>query len=98
MEKPIETYTSRDLWLTAALISLGMELLEVQSQRRHPDDGPGPAWSLFILRDHPDRPRWVQEYLAGDLHCPVVKLRSAIGVLRDRMRAVKGTAGGGDAA
>lgn len=87
------TYTSRDLWLTASLISLGMELIRVEGRRRRPNENPGPAWALFVLKDHPLRSEWNQQYLAGTLMVPVVKLRSTIGFLRSEMQRANASPG-----
>jgi hypothetical protein len=63
-----------------------MELIRVEGRRRRPHESPGPAWALFVLKDRPQRPEWNQQYLAGTLMVPVVKLRSTIGFLRSEMQ------------
>jgi|GEM_PF-2620975 len=81
------THTSefpvRDRWLAAALIVLGLPLVRTELRARRADERPGPPWTVFILGDHPERPRWVAEYRNRTLSLPVTELRATFNRLRD---------------
>lgn len=76
-------YRCQDRWLAAALITLGLPLLGTETHPRQPGEKPGPAWTVFVLEDRPDRPRWVREYQAKTLKLPVTQLRTAYNRLRN---------------
>lgn len=80
-------FVSRDMWLSASLMTLGMPLLRVEFIPRRPTERPGPPWAVFVLEDHADRPLWVKEYNQNSLSLPVRQVARAINHLRDQMRA-----------
>lgn len=88
-----DEFPVQDRWLAAALIVLGLPLLRTELRPRRADERPGPPWSVFILKDHPERPRWVAEYRSRTLSLPVTELRATFNRLRDLSQG--GTPGAG---
>lgn len=80
-------YRCRDIWQTAALLTLGLSLIKVEFQPRRRGERPGAPWAVFHLQDRPERPRWVEEYAEGTLSLPVAELRAKYHLLRDVLRS-----------